>query len=211
MIYIGTYHRGRGRWGDHLSIDAFDSWNYRDGQQIRVVCYTNTAQAQLKLNGEVIGAMRPYDDHSGMIHWDVPYAPGTLTAEGYDAEGNLQATYVIKTSGRPYALRATKLETKTQPREAVEMPTYQILVEVVDEQGTLVKLSDNMISCRVEGPAQLLGLENSDNSDMSHPKARQRRAHQGYLVAYVQAARGDEPITVTFSSPLLEDAIISLR
>ena len=210
MIYIGTYRRGRGRWGDQLSIDAGDSWNYRDGERIRVVCYTNTAQAQLKLNGEVIGEMRPYDDHHGMIHWDVPYAAGTLTAEGYDNEGNLQATYVIKTSGRPYSLRATLIETKTKSREAVENPTYQILVEVLDEDGTLVKLADSMISCQVMGAGHLLGLENSDNSDMSHPKARQRRAYQGYLVAYVQATRDNAPMTITFSSPLLEDAVITV-
>ena len=211
MIYIGTYHRGRGRWGDHLTIDAFDSWNYRDGQQIRVVCYTNMAQAQLKLNGKVIGEMKPYDDNSGMIHWDVPYAPGALTAEGYDAEGNLQTTYTIKTSGRPYTLRATKIEAESQGRETIEHPTFQVLVEVLDEQGTLVKLADSMVSCRVEGPARLLGLENSDNSDMSHPKAHQRRVFQGYLVAYVQRVGDGAPITVTFSSPLLEDAVIVLQ
>ena len=209
MIYIGTYRRGRGRWGDHLSIDAFDLWNYREGERVRVVCYTNTAQAQLKLNGEVIGAMSPYDDEHGMIHWDVPYTAGTLTAEGYDAEGNLQATYTIKTSGRPYTLRASLIETATQPREAIGQPTYQILVEVLDEEGTLVKLADNMISCQVEGPARLLGLESSDNSDMSHPKARQRRAYQGALVGYVQRV-GAEPVKVTFSAPLLGEATIEL-
>ena len=210
MVYIGTYRRGRGRWGDHLSIDASDLWNYREGERIRVVCYTNTAQAQLKLNGEVVGEMRPYDDEHGMIHWDVPYAAGTLTAEGYDAEGKLQATYTIKTCGRPYTLRASLIETATQPREAIAQPTYQILVEVLDEEGTLVKLADNMISCQVEGPARLLGLENSDNSDMSHPKARQRRAHQGALVGYVQRV-GTEPVKVTFSAPLLGEATLDLE
>lgn len=210
MIYIGTYRRGRGRWGDNLSIDAGDSWNYRNGEQVRVVCYTNTAQAQLKLNGEVIGEMRPYDDKHGMIHWDIPYADGTLVAEGYDKEGNLQATYTIQTCDRPYSLRATLLETQTQPREAIELPTYQILVEVLDEKGVVVKLADNMISCQIEGQAQLLGLENNDNSDMSHPKARQRRAHQGYLVAYVQATKGNAPLKVTFTSPLLKETTISI-
>ena len=205
MVYIGTYRRGRGRWGDHLSIDAPDLWNYREGERIRVVCYTNTAQAQLKLNGEIIGEMRPYDDKSGMIHWDVPYASGTLTAEGYDAEGNLLATYEIRTSGRPYSLRATLIE----PEVAAHGGTAQVLVEVVDEQGHIVKLADNMISCRVEGPAHLLGLENSDNSDMTHPKARQRRVFQGYLVAYVQLS-DEAPVKITFSSPLLEDAVLEI-
>ena len=206
MIYIGTYNRGRGRWGDHLSIDAFDSWNYRDGQLIRVVCYTNTAQAQLKLNGEVIGEMRPYDDTSGMIHWDVPYAPGTLTAEGYDAEGTLQATYTIHTSGRPYSLRATLLE----PEVSAHGGTAQVLVEVFDEEGHLVKLADNMVSCQVSGPARLLGLENSDNRDMTHPKARQRRVYQGYLVAYVEVTDA-KPVTLTFSAPLLQDAVLEIQ
>ena len=205
MIYIGTYRTGRGRWGNQLSIDAGDTWNYRDGQRVRVVCYTNTAKAQLKLNGEVIGEMRPYDDNSGMIHWDVEYRPGTLTAEGFDAEGNLQATYAITTSDRPYQLRATLLE----PEVSAAGGTAQVLVEVLDEKGTIVKLADNMISCQVEGPARLLGLENSDNSDMSHPKARQRRAFQGYLVAYVQATGKAEPVTLTFSAPLLEDATLT--
>ena len=209
MIYIGTYRRGRGRWGDHLSIDAFDLWNYREGEHIRVVCYTNTAKAQLKLNGDVVGEMKPYDDEHGMIYWDIPYASGTLTAEGYNAEGNLQTTYTIKTSGRPYALRASLIETATQPHESIAHPTCQILVEVLDEEGTLVKLADNMITCHIEGPARLLGLENSDNSDMSHPKARQRRAYQGTLVGYVQRM-GNGPVTVTFSTPLLGEATIEL-
>ena len=206
MVYIGTYRTGRGRWGNQLSIDAGDTWNYRDGQTVRVVCYTNTAKAQLKLNGEVIGEMRPYDDNSGMIHWDVEYRPGTLTAEGFDAGGNLQATYAITTSDRPYQLRATLLE----PEVSAAGGTAQVLVEVLDEQSTIVKLADNMISCQIEGPARLLGLENSDNSDMSHPKARQRRAHQGYLVAYVQATKGNAPLKVTFTSPLLKETTISI-
>ena len=204
MIYIGTYRRGRGRWGDHLSIDAPDLWNYREGERIRVVCYTNMPQAQLKLNGEVIGEMRPYDDEHGMIHWDVPYAPGTLTAEGFDVEGNLLATYEIKTCGRPYSLRATLIEP-----EVASGGTAQVLVEVLDEQGGVVKLADNMITCRIGGAARLLGLENSDNSDMGHPKTHQRRAFQGYLVAYVQVV-DEEPVRLIFSSPLLEDAVIEL-
>jgi len=212
MIYIGTYRRGRGRWGDHLSIDAFDSWNYRDGQLIRVVCYTNTAQAQLKLNDEIIGEMRPYDDHTGIVYWDVPYAPGTLTAEGYDVEGKLQATYTIQTSGRPYRLRATLIETASElPLQQGVPRTHQVRVEVLDENDVVVKLADNIITCQMEGEGHLLGLENSDNSDMSHPKARSRRVFQGYLVAYVQTAGDcDKPVRLTFSSPLLEDAVMEI-
>lgn len=212
MIYIGTYRTGHGRWANVLSIDAFDSWNYRDGAMIRVVCYTNTAQAQLKLNGEVVGTMRQYDDNTGMIYWDIPYAPGTLAAEGYDNKGNLKATYEIRTSGRPYSLRATLIETETGLMKNIDGPhTYQVRVDVLDEDGTIVKLADNVVTCQVEGRARLLGLENSDNRDMSHPKSRSRRVYQGYLVAYVQDdSNGEAPIRLVFSSPLLEEAVLEI-
>lgn len=43
VAYIGTYPvPRRGNW---LSIDAWDTWNYEPGQEIRVVAYTNAPQA----------------------------------------------------------------------------------------------------------------------------------------------------------------------
>jgi len=37
------------RNGERLSMDAWPIWNYEDGQQIRVVSYTNAAKARLLL------------------------------------------------------------------------------------------------------------------------------------------------------------------
>ncbi|MBR4846115.1 MAG: glycoside hydrolase family 2 [Bacteroidaceae bacterium] len=63
VTYIGTYtirRQGNNRRGNgNLSMDATDLWNYREGQTIRVVCYTNSPQARLLLNGEVVGEMKP--------------------------------------------------------------------------------------------------------------------------------------------------------
>lgn len=57
------------------------------------------------LDGREVGAMKPYDDKTGIIHWDIPYQPGELKAEGCDNIGKVVSSYLIKTSGRPYALR----------------------------------------------------------------------------------------------------------
>ena len=65
------------------------------------------------------------------------------------------SSYSIRTSGRPYAIRATADRTILSGDRA----TAHITVEVVDEEGTVVKLGDNEITCTVEGAARLLGLE----------------------------------------------------
>lgn len=205
VAYIGTYpvpHRGN--W---ISMDALDIWNYEPGQQIRVVCYTNAPQARLLLDGREIGAMKPYDTSNGIIYWDVPFAPGRLTVEGCDADGKVVADYTIATSGRPYSLRAT---TDTDSIDAAR-PIAHITVEVLDEDGNVVKLGDNEILCRIDGPARLLGLEGSSNTDMSDYTDNRHRACHGRLLAYI-ASTGDEgPVTVSFSSPLLKGTKVILN
>ena len=63
-----------------------------------------------------------------------------------------------------------------------------------------------MITCRVEGDARLLGIENSDNADMSNPRDHRRRAFRGQVVAYV-AYTG--PYILTVTSPLLKFAAVA--
>ena len=205
VTYIGTYPKQPGQ--EHLSTEAWDIWNYQPGELIRVVCYTNAPQARLLLDGKEIGAMKPYDDHTGIIHWDIPYQAGELRAEGCDMNGKILSTYTIKSSGRPYALRASIDKPVLSPNKA----TAHITIEVVDENGTVVKLGDNDITCRIEGPARLLGLEGSNNTDMSDYTDNHHRAYHGRLLAYIQTTGEKGEIRVRLSSPLLEGTVVTLK
>ncbi len=212
VTYIGTYPirrqaGNRGGRGNQLSTDATDLWNYRDGQTIRVVCYTNSPQARLLLNGEVVGEMKPYDEATGIIHWDIPYKAGKLIAEGCSAAGEVESTYTIETSGRPYAIRARVEEKALDDKQTIA----HVLIEVVDENGVLVKQADNMITCMVQGPARLLGLENSDNTDMTNHRDNRQRVYQGRLLAYVQSTGEEGTVRIYCSSPLLQDAIAEVE
>lgn len=202
VTYIGTYPKH-----DYLSPDAWDIWNYEPGQNIRVVCYTNAPQARLLLDGKVVGEMKPYETKSGIIHWDIPFQAGELKAEGCDAEGKVLSSYTIRTSGRPYAIRVSADRTRLSAARA----TAHITVEVVDEEGVVVKLSDNDITCRIEGPARLLGLEGSDNSDMSDYTDNHQRVYHGRLLTYIQTTGEKGSIRVRFTSPLLKGAEITLE
>lgn len=211
ITYIGTYTIRRPgnnrRSSGNLSMDATDLWNYREGQTIRVVCYTNSPQARLQLNGEIVGEMKPYDDATGIIYWDIPYKPGRLTAEGCNANGEVESTYTIRTSGRPYAIRARVEENILNEDQNIA----HVVIEVVDERGIVVKQADNMITCMVEGPGRLLGLENSDNTDMTNHRDRQQRVYQGRLLAYVKATGEEGTIRINCTSPLLESATAEIE
>jgi hypothetical protein len=172
---------------------------------IRVVCYTNAAQARLLLDGKEVGAVKPYDEKSGIIYWDIPYEAGCLTVEGLDKNGAVESTYSITSSGRPYKLKVTA--DKESFNHAGEVA--HVVIEVLDENDNVVKLGDNEITCVVDGPAKLLGLEGSDNSDMGDYTDNKQRAYHGRLLAYIKST-GSGTVTLRFTSPLLQSATINL-
>ena len=205
VLYIGTLRkpaRGARRSGG----EPWDVWNYEAGDTVQVICYTNAPQARLLLDGTQAGAPQACDPRTGFIRWELPYRPGELPAEGLGADGSVCASYAIRTSGRPYALRARV----DRERLGSDRATAHIVVEVVDEQGIPVKLADNELTCTVEGPLRLLGLENADNSDMSDWTDNRHRVHRGRLLAYVQTTGTAGTATVAFKSPLLEGCSLRL-
>jgi hypothetical protein len=216
VCYIGTYpvmsnnanRRGRQtrRRDPGVSFYAQDSWNYHDGETIRVVCMTNQEQARLVLNGQVVEAAKAKDKQTGMIWWDIPYQPGLLRAEALDDKGQAVASYEIATTEQPNALRLTVDKTEMTGRGHVA----HVMVEVVDKEGRAVALADNEVTVRVMGAGRLLGLEGGDMNDTSNMRDQRQRVVRGRLLAYVEATQDKGNIMVRADSPLLEGAEISI-
>lgn len=209
---LGTHPKFPAEWGRWADYSAPDVWNYNPGDTAVVVCYTNGSEAELRLNGRSLGR-KAYVDSIGLITWEVPYEPGVLTVEAFDASDKAIASDTVATTGRPYALRATELDR----RDGV----LQVLVEVVDEQGRLVRLADNEITCTIgegrrrrrrpdasQSGFRLLGMENGDNADMTSHRDGRERAHRGTVVAYFALPEGADAALpqIRFSSPLLQPA-----
>jgi hypothetical protein len=196
VCYIGTIPQGRGRRGGGVHPYAPDTWNYNEGDRVRVVCYTNADDARLLLNGQPLQVKFERDKNTDILYCDVDYAPGTLRCEASNG-----ASYELTTSGRPYALRLTT--------DSVA----HVFVEVVDEEGHLVKTADNEVTLMVRG-ARLLGLENGNMQDDHTPRRapdyrpqNRLRVLGGRLVAYIapqQQATGE--ITVSATASLLQPA-----
>jgi len=206
MIYAGTYINANEK---ELSKDAWPLWNYNDGQMIRVVCYTNAPKARLELNGKIVGEEKKYDEKTGVIYWDIPFTSGKLEAIGLTADNKIASRYAISSSQQPYALSISEKNITVNKDKGVA----KVIIEVLDEKGIPVMLSDNEVSCTVSGSGVLLGLEAGNNSDMGDYTDAVQRVFHGHLVAYIQATGGDEPITVKFSSTWLKptEATIQLK
>ena len=205
VIYIGTYVQNNRR--RDLSTDAWPVWNYEEGKMIRVVSYTNTAKAQLLLNGKQIGEIKPSDDKSGVIYWDIPYQEGKLEVIGLDKNDKQTCTYSIQSSGRPYAITVQSDLTLLRKDRGVA----QVIIQVVDKNGVPVMNSEDEVTCTLEGPATLLGMESSNNTDMGNYKDNIQRVYHGRLLTYVQATGKEGIVNLTFTAPWLKDAKVSIK
>lgn len=227
MAYIGTYptpKRGsvnqmKDVWSqldadnstDYVekapSIDAWPIWNYQDGQMIRVVVYTNAVKAKLMLNNHEVGSVQTYNDETGVIYWDIPFSEGQLKVIGMDANNIEVSSYEIKSSNRPHALKIVSDE-QIINKEGVA----QIVLQVVDEKDIPVMLSDNEVTCELSNNGVLLGLEGSNNADMSDYTDNKHRVFHGRMIAFIKHS-GDktEDIKVRFSSPWLQQAETTIK
>ena len=104
-------------------------------------------------------------------------------------------------SGRPYALKIVHQNNDISKDKGLA----QVSLEVVDEEGIPVMISDDEITCHIVGPARLLGLEASNNSDMGDYTDHVQRVFHGRLLAYIQASGAEGIIKVKFTSPWLKE------
>ena len=204
MIYAGTYINNDEK---ELSKDAWSIWNnYNEGQLVRVVCYTNAAKARLELNGKVVGEEKKYDEKEGVIYWDIPFTPGKLEAIGLSNDNKVVSRYAIVSSQQPSSLVINEKNITVNKGGVAK-----VIVQVLDEKGLPVILSDNEVTCTVSGSGTLLGLEAGNNSDMGDYTDNVQRVFHGHLVAYIQATEGNEPIKVKFTSTWLKPTEVTIQ
>ncbi|MBF4507801.1 DUF4982 domain-containing protein [Flavobacterium sp. JLP] len=204
MAYVGTYPLKNQK---EISKDAWAIWNYTQGEMIRVVCYTNAAKARLELNGKVVGEAKPYDEKTRIIYWDIPFASGKLEAIGLNKDNKEVSSYAINSTQQPVELTIADTNITINKEKGVA----KIMVQVKDQNGLPVMLSDNEVTCTISGPGVLLGLEAGNNSDMTDYTDNVQRVFHGHIAAYIQATGEAQPIKVTFTSQWLKPVEVTVN
>jgi beta-galactosidase len=93
------------------------------------------------------------------LRWnDVIYEPGELKAVAYK-DGHAIGTAVMRTAGKPAAIRVTPDRTKLI---ASGDDLSFVLVEAIDEAGVICPLADDAVEFTLSGPAEIAGVGNGD-------------------------------------------------
>ena len=203
FAYIGTSRiRNRDR-GPSMWVSQ--SWNYNQGDKVRVVCFMNCQQAELRLNGEILGERKPFDNERAMIWWDVDYEPGTIEVLAYNVNQQ-QASWKLETVGEAAAIKAVSdVDTFTAAGQVA-----QIEIEIVDQQGRLVPFANNELTFELSDNLILLGTEDGSNDPRVNFKDNVHNCRNGRLLLYIKSKEPSAKGKVVIKGSGFKDVSVEL-
>lgn len=191
------YYMYQSQWRpDKNVLHLFPHWNWEEGQEIDLWAYYNNAdEIELFINGESQGIRRPQE---GKYHsqWRVSFTPGTVKAVSRK-EGHIVATQEITTAGEPHHIRLTP------DRDIINADGYDlsyVLVEILDRDGNLCPLADNLVNFEVSGAGRNEGVDNGSPISLERFKDSKRRAFNGKAMLIVRNDGSEGPVSVKASS-----------
>ncbi len=196
-----VYYFYKSQWTNEPTLHLLPHWNWKEGDVIDVIAYTNCDMVKLYLNDKLIGeqafantkitylskqwdkVINLGDGQKLSLDWKVPFAPGTLRAEGYK-NGKLIATDIVKTAGD-----ASKIELSADRStiQADGMDLSYITVRIHDSTGTMVPDADNLIHFDLEGEGRIVGVANGNPISLEPAKGHERRAFSGICQVVIQS------------------------
>ncbi len=196
-------------WGDKPILHLFPHWNWggfeNEGKEIDVWCFSNLDRVELLLNGKSLGTKTV--EKNSHVAWTVKYMPGSIEARGYK-NGKVVMTARRETTGAPARI---VLQPDRSKISADGEDVSVVAASVVDSQGRVVPIADNLITFQVTGNGRVIGVGNGDPSSHEADKASERKAFNGLCVAIVQATKQAGQISVQATSPGLESASATIQ
>jgi beta-galactosidase len=200
------------------------NWEGKEGQNIPVFIYTNAQEVELFLNGKSLGRKKRFGEEIEIpvnkrvsedgkfmtkyrLHWEVPYAPGTLKAIGYS--GGKQVTeQEVKTAGAPARI---KLLADRNTIHADGDDLSYVTVRVEDKDGNICPLADNLVHFKVTGPGDIAGVDNGNAATTEPFHADYRHAFNGLALLILRSRTETGKVHVVATGDGLAKAEIDVR
>lgn len=206
-FYLYRSHWNKGE--ETLHILPHWNWQGREGEVTPIFVYTNHPSAELFINGKSQGkrtknlSISTETSRKGLerqpryrLMWmDTVYEPGEVKVVAYDEAGNIAATKVVKTTGRPYAVKLT-LENDYIQADGEDIA--YVRVQVVDREGNVVPTATNEISFVTTGAGRFHAAANGDATCIVPFQSNKQPAFSGQLTAIVRSSK--EPGTITLKA-----------
>jgi beta-galactosidase len=203
------YYAYKAAWTNEPVVHIFPHWNWsgKDGDSIKVHCYTNCDEVELLLNGKSIGKQKavPYTK----LIWPLIYKPGKLEARGYKA-GQVITKDIVETTTTP-AQVALSSDVNTLKADGCDVAVIRVAIK--DAEGKVVPTANNLVRFSIEGEGRIIGTGNGNPSSHEPDKASQRMAFNGYCLVLVQTNKQAGEIRLKASSETLkgDDVVIKVK
>ncbi|MGD0207214.1 MAG: beta-galactosidase GalA [Verrucomicrobiota bacterium] len=147
-------------WTDKPVLHLMPHWNWpgKEGEEIEARALSNCEAVELFLNGQSLG--RKTMERNSHLTWMVKYAPGVLSAKGYNG-GKVIAETKIETTGEPAAVQLTP-DRSVINADGEDLNVFA--VSVTDAQGRRVPVATNLVHFELSGPGKMIGVGNGDPS-----------------------------------------------
>jgi beta-galactosidase len=201
------YYAYKAAWTNEAVVHLFPHWNWlgKEGDSIKVNCYTNCEEVELLLNGKSVGKQKvvPYTK----LIWPLIYQPGKLEALGYK-DGKLITRDIIETTTDPYQIDVNS-DCNTLKADGCDVAVIKVAIK--DHKGKVVPVADNPVQFSIEGPGTIIGTGNGNPSSHESDKATRRMAFNGYCLVLVQSTRHSGIIKLKATSETLKEAEVILK
>lgn len=137
-------------------------WNFPQFNKtvIPYMIATNCEEVTLDLNGKRFYMGKPAAYPGRMITGYLPYQPGTITVKGFIG-GEEVSQYELKTAGPAVRLA---FDQETVSLDADNVSQKLLTVRAVDADGVPVFRDSSKVTFEVEGPAEIIAVDNGDLS-----------------------------------------------
>ena len=204
----------KSQWTSEPVLHLLPHWNWKEGQVIDVIAYTNCDEVKLYLNDQLIGKKafantkmtyltKQWEKEISLgegeklsLDWKIPFIPGTLRAEGYK-NGRLIATEVVRTAGDPAKIELSADRTIIQ---ADGKDLSFVTVKIQDSNGTLVPDADNLVHFELEGEGKIVGVGNGNPISLERATGRERSAFSGMCQVVIKSTSKNGKIILKASS-----------
>ena len=230
------YYLYRSQWNkEEHTIHLLPHWTWaeRKGKQTPVYCYTDYPTAELFVNGKSQGKITKatseqvnfynadvvkhtpqtiFDRYR--LRWnDVRYEPGELKVVVYDEQGNRAGEQVLRTAGKPTAMKTTVwTQNGDQTLRADGDDLAYVTVSLVDKAGNEIPDATDQLSFEVTGAGKFRAVCNGDATSTEVFTNPTMRLFAGKLVVTVQAGQkpGKLQLTIRDKSRRVKAKTISI-
>lgn len=180
-----------------------DHWNFPEGSRLKLYTYTNADEVELKVNGRSLGRKRNDRTDSkqrNRILWeDVEYVPGKIEAIAYnDGDKSPVTSHKIETSGKAVKLRA---DADNADWKADGVDLQHIRIQAVDGKGRRDVSSRCKLTFAVEGPAEIVGVINGDNTSDELFTGNSRSLYEGLATVILRSTHEPGKVVLKIASP----------